>query len=682
MAYITIPALPAGTALTGLEVFESVQSSTSVKLTANQIKDFASVNPTLVVSDTATNTVSTAATLEHVTTGTVLAGFGTGLTFASETGGGAVVNGTALQSIVTDPTAGLEFFDFAIRSVIGGAQTEVARFTSAFELGVNTTNPQATFHGVSQDLNINGVTSVVRADHTTLSGVAGNGIGSAIEFGVENDAGNVTVGASIDAVAVNVSSSIEDFDFVFNLMSSGTPMAEVMRLKYTGNVGIGTPSPQSRLEVFLEDINDDDPVAVARFTHATSGTPQQGIGTGVEFVTETSSNTYKIGGSIYTQSTILSSGQEVFDIAFAAMVNGNPNTDVVRITNNNNLGTVYNPYLGVNTTSPDRTIHGVVGDAVTNTSTPVLRLTHTTINTPVAGFGAGIEFQVETVPNGNLEIGGIIDAVASTVTSGAEDFDFVLKTMSSGSTASEKLRVGEVVYTPKPFGAGTVPTPDAWIHAGAGTATVALMDLDPGVLLTTPFQGAVEYDGKSLYFTPNGTQRAVLQSMQMFQLDANRSGVDSSTVVQTIFGKKVSVQAGTRYQYEINFTVTNAAASAKALQYAFVAAGTTATLTAHDYEVVANFPALAVTPTASTLMQNRITTGFTTAVTVSAASAAAAAAATARIRGSFDVSVAGTVEFGFALSVGGTSVTIIAGSSVSLWPVGATGANTEIGDWS
>lgn len=212
MAYITIPALPAGTTLTGLEVFESVQSSTSVKLTANQIKTFVSVSPTLTVSDAATNTVSNAATLAHITSGTAAAGFGTGLVFQSENNAGTLVSGTALQSIETNPAAGLEFFDFAIRNIVGGSQTEVARFTSAFELGVGTTNPAATFHGVSQDLNINGVTSVIRADHTTLSGVAGNGIGSGIEFAVENSAGTTKVGASIDAVAVDVTNGAEDFD--------------------------------------------------------------------------------------------------------------------------------------------------------------------------------------------------------------------------------------------------------------------------------------------------------------------------------------------------------------------------------------------------------------------------------------------------------------------------------------
>ena len=167
--------------------------------------------------------------------------------------------------------------------------------------------------------------------------------------------------------------------------------------------------------------------------------------------------------------------------------------------------------------------------------------------------------------------------------------------------------------------------------------------------------------------------------MQMFQLDANRTGNGAITTIQSFFGKAVTVQAGTRYQYEINATVQNTAATAKSLQYAL---GGTATLTAHDYEALSYFAAATTTVTAANMVQNLITTGFSTLVTITAASGAAAGFFTVRIRGSFDVSVAGTVDFSFGLTAVGTVVTILRGSNVSLWPVGATGVDTQIGDWS
>ena len=669
MAYITIPALPAGTALTGLEQFESVQSSVSVKLTANQMKTFVSVNPTFTVSDAATNTVSNAAVFQHDTSGTVLAGFGTGIQFNAENAVGAIVDSMDIQSICTNPASAAEAFDYALRLIVAGASTEVARITSTYRLGLGTSTPSATFHGIASDTTLNAVTTGLRLEHLTSAGSAGNGIGVGIDFVAENNAGVAKLGANIQAVEVDVGTGVEDFDLVFNLMLNGASPAEVMRMKSTGRVGIGTAAPNAELEVLFEDATDNAAVTVARFTHATSGSPAVGIGTAIDFSTETSSNVFRTGGAIYSEARNVGLGVEDFDMAFALMIDGAAGTEVMRITNDK--------FLGINTATPTTSIQAVREDAATNTVTPMLRLTHTTSNTPAIGIGTSIQFETET-SNGNSEIGGVIESVASVVSALTEEFNMVFRTMSAGAAATEKLRVGEVIYTPQHMGIGVIPDNTAWLHTGAGTVTTATFDLDPGVLLTTPFTGAFEFEGKSLYFTPNGTERAVLQAAQMYQLNADRTGNGAITTIQSIFGKAVAVQAGTRYQYEVNVTITNTAATAKSLQYALA---TGATITAHDYEVISFFAATAVTPTAASMMQNRITTGFNTLVTVSAASGATAGAYTARIRGSFDVSVAGTIDFSFGLTAVGTAVSIIAGSNVALWPVGATGADTQIGNW-
>lgn len=671
MAYITIPALPLGTALTGLEQFESVQSSVSVKLTASQLKTYVSVNPTFTVSDAATNTVSNAAVFQHDTSGIVAAGFGTGIQFNSENAVGAIVDSMDIQSVCTDPTSAAEDFDYALRLAVNGTSSEVARITSTYRLGLGTSTPSATFHGIASDTNLATITTGLRMEHLTSLGAAGNGIGVGIDFVAENDAGVAKLGATINAVEVDVSTGAEDFDLAFNLMQSGAAPAEVMRMKSNGRIGIGTSAPNTKLEVLTEDAVNNAAVTVARFTHATNGAPAIGIGTAIDFSTETSSNVFRTGGAIYSEARNLSLTLEDFDMAFALMIDGIAGTEVMRITNDK--------FLGINTDTPTTTIQAVRDDAATNTVTPMLRLTHTTSNAPAIGIGTSIEFETETSV-GNTEIGGTIESVATVVSALTEEFNMVFKTMSAGATATEKLTVGEVIYTPQPFGAGTVPDATAWIHAGAGTATRAAFDLDPGALLTTPFAGAFEFEGKSLYFTPNSTQRSVIQAAQMYQLNADRTGNGAITTIQTVFGKAVAVQAGTRYEYELNVTITNTAATAKSLQYALTLGGG-ATLTAHDYEVISFFAASAVTPTAANMMQNRITTGFNTLVTVSAASGAAAGAFTARIRGSFDVSVAGTIDFSFGLTAVGTAVAIVAGSNVFMWPVGATGADTQIGNW-
>jgi hypothetical protein len=81
------------------------------------------------------------------------------------------------------------------------------------------------------------------------------------------------------------------------------------------------------------------------------------------------------------------------------------------------------------------------------------------------------------------------------------------------------------------------------------------------------------------------------------------------------------------------------------------------------------------------MMQNRITTGFSTIVAVTAASGAAAGFFTLRIRGSFDVDTDGVIDFSFNFSAVPTVGTVIAGSNVMLWPVGTDVGDTQIGDW-
>ena len=668
MAYITIPALPLGAPLSGLEMFESVQSSVSVRLTANQIKAFASSTPSLTVADAATNTVSTAATLLHTTTGTPAAGFGTGLDFSAEVNSSTNFVGSQIQAVTTDVGIGTETFALAFRLMNLNVLSEVARFTANKRLGVGTSTPAVTVHSLVDDANNNGVTRTLQLTHTT-NGVPGNNIGTGIAFEVETSAANNEIGAAIDAIAFDTLAAAEDFDLAFSLMTDGAPLAEVMRLKSTGRLGLNTSNPGATFEAVTNDAINNASVAVARFTHTTTSAPSVGIGTAIDLVTETSSGNNEIGAAIYTQSTNIAAGLEDFDLAFAVMQNGIAGIEVCRITSDLRFG--------INTSLPQTSLHAVTNDGATSTVTAVQRLTHTTSGTPAVGFGTGLEFEAETAAS-NFEVGATINAVIADPAAGAEDFNLVLSTMTAGAAANEKLRIGEVIYTPQPFGAGTIPDATAWIHAGAGTTTVAAADFDPGTLLTTPFQGAVEYEGRSLYFTPSGTQRAVVQAMQVFQLNANFNGNGAITTIQPFFPKVVNVQAGTRYQYELVATVANTAATAKSLQYAL---GGTATLLAHDYLVQSFFAAATTTVTADDMMRNAITGGFNTLVTVTVASGAAAGSFVVRICGSFDVSVAGTVDFSFGLTAVGTSVTIANGSQVSLWPIGAGNVQTEIGSW-
>jgi hypothetical protein len=147
MANVKITDLASGTTLIGTELFEAVQSAGSVTLSSTQIKTYTSEDPTFVISDAGTNTPSTAAALQHTSSGTVTAGIGTRLDFECQTASGNVEIGARIQAVATDVTPTSEDFDLAVLLMAAGsAPTQVANFTSTGNFGIvgNTFNVPTT----------------------------------------------------------------------------------------------------------------------------------------------------------------------------------------------------------------------------------------------------------------------------------------------------------------------------------------------------------------------------------------------------------------------------------------------------------------------------------------------------------------------------------------------------------
>ena len=135
MANVKITDLTPGVALNGTEVFESVQSAVSVKLTADQIKTFTSDDPTLTIADAVTNVSSAAVKLQHTTSGTPANGIGVGVEFEVETSASNNEIGAIVEAVATDATAASEDFDLVVKLMTGGAAAaEVGRFTSDGDL--------------------------------------------------------------------------------------------------------------------------------------------------------------------------------------------------------------------------------------------------------------------------------------------------------------------------------------------------------------------------------------------------------------------------------------------------------------------------------------------------------------------------------------------------------------------
>jgi len=83
----------------------------------------------------------------------------------------------------------------------------------------------------------NSVVYPITLTHTT-TGTPAAGIGTGLRFITETSSGNNEIGGLIDVVTTDVTSTSEDFDFVFKTMAAGATAAEKLRIKSTGDLEV------------------------------------------------------------------------------------------------------------------------------------------------------------------------------------------------------------------------------------------------------------------------------------------------------------------------------------------------------------------------------------------------------------------------------------------------------------
>jgi len=531
MAYITIPQLPPGTTLTGLEQFEAVQSATSVKLTASQIRTYINSTPSFDINDSNLNGVSIAATFIHTVTGTPAVGIGTGIALNTEVSPGYVITGSSIASIATDVTATQEDFVLSFRTTLNGTLGEKARLTGDGFFGVNTITPVAPVDATIVDTSGSSISTGLAVTHTTAT--PGTGVGVGVQFRTSTGISTITDAARIAAVATNTTAGLESFDLVFQNAISGSTNQEVARLTSTKRLGIGTSTPSATIDAVLEDASTNSILSVARVSRTVSGVgvPAVGIGAALDFITEAQLNVDAIGASVYTVATGLVASNENYDFAIATR-GGGVLTEVVRVTSTDRVG--------INTSTPQAALHVVSDDATDNTVISVGRLTRTTSSlTPAAGIGTGLDFETEAQVGAN-RIGSNIQSVSTSVGAGSENFDLVFRTMTAG-TLSEKLRVGSALITPTiPFdfiGAGTAPTAASRLEVATNSLTISPFQFDTTAptLLTTAQAGAFDFNNQGLYFTPQGIERGAVNTRQVYINTAgSRAGPNAANTAQAV----------------------------------------------------------------------------------------------------------------------------------------------------
>jgi hypothetical protein len=207
---------------------------------------------------------------------------------------------------------------------------------------------------------------------------------------------------------------------------------------------------------------------------------------------------------------------------------------------------------------------------------------------------------------------------------------------------------------------------------------MSILVLTNDTLSSPAAAGQIEYSSPIYAATPIGTQRGIVPTQQYYRLDSALAGANVTTA-QSIFGAGVTLSASTVYEFELNFIFTKTAgASPHTIGLGF---GGTATLNNILFNVLLNGTAAgAALPTggATSINGSNSASNFT----VTAAIAGALVAFMFNVKGTVSINAGGTFIPQYTLSAApGGAYSTNAGSFARINPIGASGANTNVGTW-
>lgn len=200
----------------------------------------------------------------------------------------------------------------------------------------------------------------------------------------------------------------------------------------------------------------------------------------------------------------------------------------------------------------------------------------------------------------------------------------------------------------------------------AGTASLAMMTLTSGAVLTTTVKGAVEYDGYALFVTPSAGNRAVAVTHHVYTSTASYtlvSQVGLQKLISTTNGA-ITLQPGT-YRFKCGFSLSGMSSTSGAFGFSLGGSNFTTTWTSVASKGVS--PAAAYMSGPNTAANSAIVPPTTDTV------------AQARIEGVVIVTVATSVTPQVSLGVAAAAV-VAAGAFFEFWPIGATTGN-KVGNW-
>jgi len=210
-----------------------------------------------------------------------------------------------------------------------------------------------------------------------------------------------------------------------------------------------------------------------------------------------------------------------------------------------------------------------------------------------------------------------------------------------------------------------------------GDATNAPMNFQPGTLKTTPADGDIEMDANCLYFTHDAGNRGVVVNSQLIRQNADRAAFTNNTSQQAIFnsvaGGTITLETGT-YLFEGLIQVKATSATSGNVKLSILGAGT-ATLAGilwQSYGMDAAVDTLTAISGITEIVATQVVANLSTAST--------ATVTTFMVKGTFQVTAAGTLIPSVAQTTGAATMVTTAGSYFMLNRIGSTTV-TNVGQW-
>lgn len=248
---------------------------------------------------------------------------------------------------------------------------------------------------------------------------------------------------------------------VFATANAASDPTEVMRIEADGDVGIGTSSPASKLDVTLLDAVTTLATFPLTVTHTTTGTAAAGMGVGISFVAENDAGTTAQIGTIHFAYDEFSGGDSA-DYVIEALINGTMTTVFLIDAD---AGSVVNTRIGKSTGLQQLTSNADIDTGIEWEGS----------NQLVILSGGSAAIQIRTT--GDVVINEDDDSIDFIVESNATVIrlihcDAALRTIAFGATASAEIAVQFAIPTVTPSvdanGSWLTMTP-ALTEAGSGT---------------------------------------------------------------------------------------------------------------------------------------------------------------------------------------------------------------------